>query len=315
MKDVQAGREPGSDDSSMPGDLQDQVPNHDLRDLQLVELSILREFVRVCEAHELRYYLAYGTLLGAVRHRGFIPWDDDIDVTMPRDDYNRFAKICASDLRPGFEWQSYATEEHYPHWFGKVIKTDTVFRQELTERLSFRQSVYIDVFPLDGLADRPWEALGQRVLFRICRLRLGVDVKRTPVKHLLVQVVRVLPRRSAISLIEAMSRRFPIGTSRRWICVGGPYGHRRQSVQSRWFGMGAVQAFHDLRVVGPAAWDEYLTHLYGDYMVPPPPLLRMTDHLVTELQLEPESVADMTPETGIGRYDKAHVDTDLETSH
>lgn len=302
MSEARGRDEAGSHGSSASGDLPDQVPNPALRDLQLVELSILREFIRVCEAHGLRYYIAYGTLLGAVRHRGFIPWDDDIDVTMPRGDYNRFAAICASDLRPGFKWQSYATEKHYPHWFGKVIKTDTVFRHALTERLSFQQSVYIDVFPLDGLANRPFEALVQRVLLRFCRLRLGVDVMRTPVKRLLVQVTRILPRRSVISLIEAMSRRFPTGTSRRWICVGGPYGYGSQSFPSGWFGTGEAQAFQDLTVVGPTAWDKYLTQLYGDYMTPPGLLQRMTDHQVTELRLEHEGTAVMSRETSIGRH-------------
>src|SRR3990172_7456272 len=105
-----------------PGDVNVQAPNQELRDLQLAELGILREFVRVCEAHGLRYYIAYGTLLGAVRHHGFIPWDDDIDVTMPRSDYNRLAEICVTDLRPGFRWQSYKTDRHYPHMFGKLLK-------------------------------------------------------------------------------------------------------------------------------------------------------------------------------------------------
>jgi len=250
--------------------------------------------VRLCDAHGLRYYLAYGTLLGAVRHRGFIPWDDDIDVSMPRDDYNRFAEICTSDLRPGFRWQSYATDRHYPHWFGKLIKTDTVLRHAASEHLPFQQSVHIDVFPLDGLADRPWEALVLHVFVRICRLRLGVDVKRTRVKRLLVQLVRVFPRRSVISLIKALTRRYPASMSRIWICVGGPYGQRRQSFPSRWFGSGTTQAFEDLTVVGPAAWDEYLTQLYGDYLTPPPPHHRVSHHQVTEQQLEPEGMAGMS---------------------
>lgn len=291
MREAPGRGEPELQGSSASGDLQVQVPNPELRDLQLVELSILREFVRVCEIRGLRYYLAYGTLLGAVRHRGFIPWDDDIDVTMPRDDYNRFAEICASELRPEFRWQSYATEGHYPLWFGKLIKMNTVLRQAPSEHLPFQQAVCIDVFPLDGLADRPWEALVQRVLVRVCRLRLGVGIRRKPLKRLLVQLTRVFPRRSVISVIEAMIRRYPAGTSRRWICVGGPYGRRRQSFPSRWFGPGVAQVFEDLTVVGPVEWDRYLAQLYGDYMTPPPPQHRVSHHEVTELQLEPEGVA------------------------
>jgi lipopolysaccharide cholinephosphotransferase len=295
MTEARGRDEAGSHGSSASGDLPDQVPNPELQDLQLVELSILREFVRVCEVHGLRYYLAYGTLLGAVRHRGFIPWDDDIDVTMPRDDYNRFAGICTSGLRPGFRWQSYATDRHYPHWFGKLIKTDTVLRQAPSEHLPFQQSVYIDVFPLDGLAHRPLEALVQRMLFRICRVRLGVEIKRTRRKRLLVRLAWVLPHRVAVALAEAVTRRYPDGAARRWICAGGPYDHRRRTFPSRWFGPGVAHAFEGLTVVGPVEWDKYLAQLYGDYMTPPRPHHRVSHHERMELQLEPDREGSVAP--------------------
>ena len=81
-----------------------------LRQLQLSELEILKEFVRICEKHHLKYVLTGGTLLGAVRHGGFIPWDDDIDVAMLRADYDRFAQLCKDELGPKFFYQSPATD-------------------------------------------------------------------------------------------------------------------------------------------------------------------------------------------------------------
>lgn len=301
MKRARGVDEAQSRDSSTSSGLPDHVPGPELRDLQLVELSILREFVRLCEAHGLRYYLAYGTLLGAIRHGGFIPWDDDIDVTMPRDDYSRFAQICVSGLSPGFRWQSYHTDTHYPLWFGKLLKTDTVLRQAPSQHLPFQQSVYIDVFPLDGLAEGRWEALAQLALFRICRLRLGAEIKREPIKRLLVHLVRVVPRRSAISAIEEMGRRHPVSTSTRWICVGGPYGRRLQSFPRLWFGPGLAQVFEDLAPVGPLEWDRYLAQVYGDYLTPPPLRHRVSHHEVTELQLGPEREARTAPDQTTGR--------------
>ena len=94
----------------------------DLRDIQLEELNILREFCRVCEALNLRYYLTAGTLLGAVRHRGFIPWDDDIDIAMPREDYDRLSRHWREVLSPGYTYQDYRSEPNFPYYFAKVRK-------------------------------------------------------------------------------------------------------------------------------------------------------------------------------------------------
>jgi lipopolysaccharide cholinephosphotransferase len=262
---------------------QDPVVDTTLRDLQLIEISILREFVRVCDAHGLRYFLAYGTLLGAVRHRGFIPWDDDIDVTMPRGDYRRFAEMCASDFAPGYTWLSYSTERHYPHWFGKVIRTDTTLRQAPTQALPYRHAVSIDVFPLDGLVDGVLCSLFQRAVFRLCRLRLGANVwRKQRRRRLLVRFVRFIPRQSAIALIELLFRRYPAEEARNWICVGGPYGSRRQSFPREWFGAGSNLAFEDLDLTGPDQAGAYLSRIYGDYMIPPEAEGRLGHHAVTE---------------------------------
>lgn len=264
----------------------EQVADEELRDLQLVELSILREFVRVCEANGLRYYLAYGTLLGAVRHQGFIPWDDDIDVTMPRGDYNRFAEISGASLRPGFVWQSYTTNRHYPHVSGRLLRKDTVLRHARSEHLAFEQAVCIDVFPLDGSANDPWEVLAQRTVIRICRMRLSFGIKRKPLKRLLAQMTRIIPRSVAIAAFEAITRRVSTDKAATWICAGGPYSYRRQSFPSHWFGSGVTQTFEGMSLVGPVSWDRYLTQLYGDYMVPPEMTDRLSHHEVTEVALD-----------------------------
>jgi lipopolysaccharide cholinephosphotransferase len=285
MTEVEARHGRGSHGWPISGDIEVQEPKPELRDLQLVELSILREFVRVCEAHGLRYYIAYGTLLGAVRHHGFIPWDDDIDVTMPRSDYNRLAELCVTELQPGFRWQSYKTDRHYPHMFGKLLKGDTVLRHAQEEHLPFQQSVYIDVFPMDGAPGTPWAEAAQRAIIRICRARLNKEITRDGRRRRLVQVVRIIPRGFAIAVFEALTRLTATERSARWVCVAGPYGYHRRRFPSDWFGPGAVQTFEDLTVIGPLNWDGYLAQLYGDYMTPPPASDQISNHEVVELRL------------------------------
>ena len=96
------------------------MENTELRALQLDEVTVLDELDRICKKHGLRYYLTAGTLLGAVRHGGFIPWDDDIDVAMPREDYDRLYRICKTELRDGFFFQCEKTERLHTFFFAKI---------------------------------------------------------------------------------------------------------------------------------------------------------------------------------------------------
>lgn len=120
-----------------------------LRALQLCELEILNEFVRVCERHNLRYFLVGGTLLGAVRHQGFIPWDDDIDVGMLREDYEKFSKIAQVELSEQYFYQSPQTDPHYFLTYNKIRKHGTQVYEERFRNSNFHKGVFIDIFPLD----------------------------------------------------------------------------------------------------------------------------------------------------------------------
>ncbi len=111
--------------------LQYNPDNSPLRTLQLHMLDILIEFDRICKKHNIQYWLDAGTLLGAVRHGGFIPWDDDIDVCMFPADYKRFCKICQAELAPPYKWHAAKTKEnYYSHW-GRVVNEEIVVRRKL----------------------------------------------------------------------------------------------------------------------------------------------------------------------------------------
>lgn len=120
-----------------------------VRGLQKVLLEILHEIDCVCRRHNLRYSLFYGSLLGAVRHKGFIPWDDDADIAMPRDDYERFLRIAENELPKGYFMQSYRTEEGYRHPFAKVRKDGTTCINVNHRHIKMHHGIFVDVFPLD----------------------------------------------------------------------------------------------------------------------------------------------------------------------
>lgn len=119
--------------------------------LRIIEVDILDEVVRICNKYDINYYLAYGTLIGAVRHKGFIPWDDDIDIWMFREDYDRFAKIAEKELSEKYYYQDWHKEKEYPYNFAKVRLNDTVVLQKPITKLNIHHGIYIDIFPLDNI--------------------------------------------------------------------------------------------------------------------------------------------------------------------
>lgn len=119
-----------------------------LRKVQLVQLEILKEIRRVCNENGIKYFLDSGTLIGAVRHKGFIPWDDDVDIAMMREEYEKFEKIAPLKLKPEYCWQSWHTDEQYAIPFGKVRKRNTVYIEEKSG-ITSENGFYVDVFPFD----------------------------------------------------------------------------------------------------------------------------------------------------------------------
>lgn len=131
----------------------DSFSEDDLKRLHSILLEILDYFDSVCRSNELRYFITGGTALGAVRHKGFIPWDDDIDVAMPRDDYDRFVSIMIKEKNSTFKLQDENSESGYFLPFVKIRRQGTVFIEESSEHVYKDNGVFIDVFPLD-YADR-----------------------------------------------------------------------------------------------------------------------------------------------------------------
>lgn len=147
--------------------------NFNLKKLQKVQLVILMEFDRICKEHNLNYQLFSGTLLGAVRHKAFVPWDDDIDVAMLRKDYNKFLKICKRKLDPQYFLQTHKTDKGYIHSFARIRKNNTLLLQKYWLEIDMHHGIFIDVFPLDKiLPDRLIGYLQYHLLYSFRRLKV-----------------------------------------------------------------------------------------------------------------------------------------------
>lgn len=249
----------------------------DLRRLQLAELQILKELQRICEAHSLRYYLIGGSAIGAVRHGGFIPWDDDVDVGMPRPDYEKFSALCVNELGEQFFWQTYRTEPQYNGVFGKLRLNNTVYEELPTAHLPIHHGIKIDVFPLDGVPRRERARSLHRIAIKICMMRIGNATRTGRRRSLQVRIARCLPRRLAIALYERLGKWLPYEQCELVINAAGAWGYKKETAPRIWFAEGEKMKFEDIQAPVPKNWDAYLSRIYGDYMQPPPESQREHD--------------------------------------
>ena len=142
-----------------------------IKQLWSVEQEILDVVHEVCQKHGLRYSLAYGTLIGAVRHKGFIPWDDDIDLVMPREDYERFLEVWKESAPEGYVLQNGRTDADFTQNFTKIRKDHTAFVQSETEKnVKYHKGVFVDIFPGDRVAQGSVARKIQYVLFAVSLL-------------------------------------------------------------------------------------------------------------------------------------------------
>lgn len=248
----------------------------ELRSLQLAELEILLEFQRVCEKLGLRYYLTAGTLLGAIRHKGFIPWDDDIDVAMPRKDYDRLGLEGPKFFTASYVYQEYRTEPNFPYYFAKLRKRGTMAEEPILRAIEMEQGYYIDIFPLDRCPNSDKKAI---LLFKGIELMDCAALARVspeyvcgyqkPYMRLLWNVLRCLPNGGIFTLREWMRKLLGQG-GKRLCTVGGHHGYPRETYQPEWFRETVGLEFEGHIFPAPVGWDALLTNMYGGYLTPPP---------------------------------------------
>lgn len=260
-----------------------------LRRLQLGELDILNEFVRICEKHNLTYYLVGGTLLGAVRHQGFIPWDDDIDVGMPREDYDRFAQIAVQELAPHYFYQSPDTDPCYFLSYAKIRKNGTEIYEERFKNAKFHKGIFIDIFPLDFC---PKPGVGCHLLFNVLavmnyRGQIDSGEPYIPYKELTgkigYNILRLISPQKLIKLRRNLLRFSKMLSKKQYFaCYAGAYGYYKEVFNCSWFGGGRKVIFERLAFTAPNSTALVVSRLYGQNYKIPPPKCQRESHIWTE---------------------------------
>lgn len=238
---------------------------------QQVLLTLLTEFDRVCRALDIPYVLFAGTLLGAVRHQGFIPWDDDLDVMMLRADYDRFLAEAPAVLDTDRFYLQGEFSEHWPLFFSKLRLNGTACLEKYHPKDPMvHQGIYIDIFPCDNAAatapGRWMQFLAAKVVIAKALDRRGYETNN-PVKKLYMYACRLLPQRPFWRL--ATKGRGDSKTVHSFFAAARSY--KKNVYPRRWFSARQDGAFENGMYPIPTEYDALLTALYGDYMQLPPP--------------------------------------------
>jgi lipopolysaccharide cholinephosphotransferase len=256
----------------------------DLKQIQQAELALLRHFDSLCRGQGLHYMLCGGTLLGAVRHGGFIPWDDDIDVMMPRGDFERLGAL--PQALPGLpKWTALHGLGRGGTPFPWLKLTDT--RISVEDRYGYGDRfLWIDIFPIDACPEddralkrlyRREKLLGRLLMLRLSKSGAGRSALRRVLKPLAALPLRLISPRAIAARMEKIARRQPMEDTG---CCGvtvwgyGPQERMRKEDVLR----SAPVRFEGMTCPGPENAHAYLTALYGDYMRLPPPEERRTRH-------------------------------------
>lgn len=272
-----------------------QLNESQLLELKRCELNMLRAFLQVCAALNLKYYLVGGTLLGAVRHGGFIPWDDDIDIGMPREDFDRFVKEGQPHLPQYYFIQTHRTDPEWPENFAKIRDNRTTFVESSMKTKNINHGVYIDIFPLDYYPENPILALSIEMRNKLYRavinqsFTLPKENKESYIRKVGKKILATfmgLKYRDLSQVLDARETMMKsIAQSSRMKNYCGAWG-KREIVQTEWFGNGRAITFEDIEAVAPKNYHEYLKNIYGNYMQLPPEEKRIAHHYVEAFALE-----------------------------
>lgn len=247
------------------------MPDYSIAQLQKRLLDILLEFDKVCREHNLQYCICGGTMIGAVRHKGFIPWDDDLDVSMPRPDYERLIANCREWLPAHLEFVCPENDPLYPLPFGKIQDARTTLIER--RHLYYLGGCYIDIFPFDAWPDgavaRRWQAVRYEFLKQCLYL-----VHRDPYRHghgpssWVPRLVRRLFTMEGLQKrLRKVMTRYDFNTAN----LAGSYTDGlRRLMSKKLTGEYAPIEFEGHTVMGIKNFDPYLKTMYGDYMTIPP---------------------------------------------
>lgn len=259
----------------------------ELREYQIEQLSLIKEVNRVCQQEGIKYYIICGTLLGAVRHKGFIPWDADMDIGMRRDDYERFRKYWESQSKSSFFFQHYLNEKNHlsPHGILRLKGTHVSFRNQENEKYKPKyDGVYLDVFPIDEAPVEKKKQIHQYrqvvIINKIVEQKMArvYEDNISPLKLIRKKIVQIILTPLTLKYLHTIQdkimQKYNGCKSGLLVNLVTPYKLEQQLMDERIYGTPQKVLFEGIECFAPEDSHSYLQQLYGNYMKIPD-----SDHL------------------------------------
>lgn len=275
-----------------------------LKKLHGVQLQLLKDFMETCRKHHLKYFLVYGTAIGAVRHKGFIPWDDDIDVGMLRKDYDRFLEIFPAEMKDRYQLLTPFTDGRYSCTVTHIQKRGTKFVSEVTRNMEYEQGIFMDIFPFDYVAANKGAALFQGAMANFWGKLLFLRGTPEPVinvggwkgrflgqackmVHGFLCLIGIQPRTLYKKFLKT-AKKYNNSKKRSEYVTSFEYmGCLKDKVRAKELFPLRKILFEDLEAYIPGNNEEFLGKVYGDFMQIPPKENRV-NHMPYMIQFEGE---------------------------
>lgn len=260
-----------------------------LRKIQLIQLEMLQEVDRICKKCNIHYNIIAGTLLGAVRHGGYIPWDDDADVAMLREEYEKFRQACKTELdTTRFYFQDHRNTKGYRWGYGKLRRKNTLFLREYQEHMPYKQGIFIDIFPLDGVPDnyllRSLKNFECFCVRKILWSKVGKIAERNFWKKQVYKLLDKISEKYIFRYYHIMIHNANRKKTRMVRILMFPTPNEEWGYYRNWYVNSADTKFEGIIFQGIKDYDSYLSFKFGNYMELPPVEKRKV-HPVSKLRI------------------------------
>jgi lipopolysaccharide cholinephosphotransferase len=260
----------------------------DITEVQNVSLEILKVVSDICEKEGLRYFLTYGTLIGAIRHKGYIPWDDDVDIAMPRPDYEKLLKHLQNNHYENLQVFIPDTCEDYPYMITRV--SDCRYEIDMNNEKKYGMGVFIDIYPMDGLGQTPEEALkfglkGDRLsslCYQATRKRYAVETTKSTLRKIMKFPVFLFAKICGKNIFQKklakLAGQKDYDNNQYIGCVVWLSGGMKDIFKREWYDDYLMVPYEKYQFRVPVGYDQILTQVYGNYMELPPEEDRVGHH-------------------------------------